>query len=398
MWTLAAHAQPGDAVLLISGDRYPVFLYHYNRRFPAGEGPQVYLMPVHSTRFTPANVESELAPLAEQHPRLWLASFERSLQDPGDLARGWLDRNLTGTLSVPLGHNDLRLYAERDQAPTVDAGAFQPQYPLSAPRPVTGETSLIGYDLATTEFRPGDTVRLALYLAQPAGQEPRQDVLDVTVDWVHQGGQVIATQTLSVPAPGDSAQAARVLAALDVYEYTPPGQYWVDVYGSDGTTDAIRLPAGRVTHSQHLPTSDIAVKESIELAGGDIEFLGYTLNPHGSLKAGDPLTVDLYWRAGSHPEVDYTAFVHLLGSYNPATGGPVWAQDDAYPLAGGHPTTRWLPGQIVRDRHVLVVPANTLPGRYQIEVGLYDARTGTRLPVAGSDEDRILLDDIEINP
>jgi hypothetical protein len=33
---------------------------------------------------------------------------------------------------------------------------------------------------------------------------------------------------------------------------------------------------------------------------------------------------------------------------------------------------------------------------YQIEVGLYDPRTGERLSVAGSDDNRVLLDPIEI--
>jgi hypothetical protein len=50
----------------------------------------------------------------------------------------------------------------------------------------------------------------------------------------------------------------------------------------------------------------------------------------------------------------------------------------------------------VPDRHLIEVPENTPPGRYQIEVGLYDASTGERLPVDGSDTDRILLEDVEI--
>jgi hypothetical protein len=113
-------------------------------------------------------------------------------------------------------------------------------------------------------------------------------------------------------------------------------------------------------------------------------------------RPGDEVTVDLFWQAERRPEIDYTVFVHLLGGYNPATGGPVWAQDDRWPLDGGHPTTRWLPGQVVADGHTLALPDEMPPGSYAIEVGLYDARTGERLSVVGSDQDRILIGEIQI--
>jgi hypothetical protein len=65
-------------------------------------------------------------------------------------------------------------------------------------------------------------------------------------------------------------------------------------------------------------------------------------------------------------------------------------------MGGQHPTTRWLPTQTARDRHLLLIPESTPPGTYQIEVGLYDSSTGERLQVDGSVENRILLNDIQI--
>jgi 4-amino-4-deoxy-L-arabinose transferase-like glycosyltransferase len=384
MWTLAAYAEPGDAVLLVSGDRYPVFLYHYNRRFPDGEGPMVYLMPRHSTLFTVDNVEAELAPLAAQHERLWLASLERSLQDPDNVVASWLNAHRTPVLEVPQGYNYLRLYTDGQAEPTVRPG-FQPQHPLAAP---LGSGRLLGYDAPTTEFRPGDTIQLGLYVQT-------QQALELDVEWLDNRETSIAQQSLAVAATAGE-RCVRLRAALPVYTYTTAGPIWVEVRSSRGDAP-VRLAAGRVEHSRSLPPPRIDHPRQAQIEEGRIEFLGYRSRPDGRVRAGETLTLELYWRAQDRLDQDYTVFVHLLGPYNPATGGPVWAQDDSYPLGGGHPTTRWQPGQIVADRHQLSIPENTPPGTFQVEIGLYDARTGTRLNVAGSEQDRILLDDIQIN-
>jgi hypothetical protein len=132
------------------------------------------------------------------------------------------------------------------------------------------------------------------------------------------------------------------------------------------------------------------------MGNGLIQFLGYATSPEAEVRAGRALTVDLHWQAQRRLDKDYTIFVHLLGEYNPATGGPVWAQDDSYPLDNGHPTTRWLPGQVIADRHLVDIPPDTPPGIYEIEVGLYDVLTGERLSVDSTAEDRILLGTIQI--
>ena len=134
------------------------------------------------------------------------------------------------------------------------------------------------------------------------------------------------------------------------------------------------------------------------MGDGLIRFLGYRVRPIERIRPAEKMTIDLFWQAQRRPDKDYTVFVHLLGGYNPATGGPVWAQDDRQPLAGGHPTTRWLPGQTVADRHDLVLPKEIPPGTYTVEIGLYDASNGARLGVAGSDQDRILIGEIQIIP
>lgn len=399
MQTLAAYAQPDDAVLLVSGDRYPLFLYYYQRQFPDRDGPTVYLMPQHSVDFTPENVGTELGPLAERHQPLWLASFERSLQDPQNLVEQWLNTHRRPALNVGEGYNYLRLYVPGSSATGRDEASIspvhvRPQHPLYQS---LGHGVLLGYDLPTTEFRPGDTIQPGIYLRA-------EGALDLRLSWLDSAGDPVAMQTLQVPAPASGSQIVREMAALTVYEYTAPGPYWLEVCPAAPGTNCAALPLGRVTYSRRLPARAPTVQRQIALGGGAIRFLGYSVDPARQVEAGRSLTVDLYWQADAWLGKDYTVFVHLLGPYNPATAGPIWAQHDSYPLGGGHPTSRWLPGQVVPDRHILAVPQETPSGSYQIEIGLYDANTGERLAVApGSAEsgaesggNRILLDQIQV--
>lgn len=401
MATLAAYAQPGDAVLLVSGDRYPVFYYYYHRRFPSGAspvggGPPVYLLPQDGSRVSAESVERELAPLAERHPRLWLASMERGLQDPDNVVRAWLDERLTAVLHVDQSYNYLRLYAD-DQVTPVVSPTFQPQHSLDV---VRGGDVLVGYDLLTHEFRPGDQVNLGLYVrTQPLP-------LSLGVDWVGPEGRVVVQRRVAVneiesPVAAAHDAVVRLTAPFTVYSYTMPGRYWAEVYAlGSGTLQLdgarVRLQAGRVTQSRRLPKAEIAHPLELELDEGRIRFLGFGLEPEQEIEVGQPLAVALHWQAVERLETDYTVFVHLLDGYNPATGGPVWAQDDGYPLSGGHPTTRWLPGQVIVDRHIVQVPEGTPPGVYQIHVGLYDALTNERLRVSDVDQDQIMIGEIEL--
>jgi hypothetical protein len=236
-------------------------------------------------------------------------------------------------------------------------------------------------------------VNLGLYVrSQPTP-------LTLGVDLIGPEEQAIETQEIEVPLTPEPGAVVRLMASFAVYGNTTPGRYRAEVYALDGGPSQaagarVRLPVGRVTQSRRLPRQEVAQSLEAELGEGRVRFLGFGLQPADAIVAGEPLTVALHWQALEPLDVEYTVFVHLVGGYNPATGGPVWAQDDSWPLAGGHPTTRWLPGQVVVDRHVLDVPAETPDGTYQIHVGLYNALTGERLSVTDADQDRIVIGEI----
>jgi hypothetical protein len=110
--------------------------------------------------------------------------------------------------------------------------------------------------------------------------------------------------------------------------------------------------------------------------GDKMVLLGYDLSPTVGQR-GQELAVTLYWQAGAPMELDYTVFVHMIGP-----DGNRVAQHDGQPWwEVPLPTSSWQPGETLRDRHMLNLPADLPPRAYQLQVGAYYWQTGKRLPV-----------------
>jgi hypothetical protein len=128
--------------------------------------------------------------------------------------------------------------------------------------------------------------------------------------------------------------------------------------------------------------------------GDQVEFLGYDLD-RTTVAPGKAIELVLYWRALARMDTSYTVFTHLLDGANQIQG-----QQDNPPLGGTYPTTLWVPGEVVVDPYIISVNGDAMTGTHAIEVGLYVAETGQRLPVldtAGQvTGDRILVSEIEV--
>ena len=109
--------------------------------------------------------------------------------------------------------------------------------------------------------------------------------------------------------------------------------------------------------------------------GGQMQLLGY--DAPAQIEPGQsPLPVTLHWQALAAIPLDYTVFVHLVGP-----DGQLVAQHDEGPWwEVSLPTSTWLPGEKVRDRHLLELPADLPPGPYRLQVGVYYWQTLERLP------------------
>lgn len=98
-------------------------------------------------------------------------------------------------------------------------------------------------------------------------------------------------------------------------------------------------------------------------------------------RPGQPLPVELAWQAGRQVDVDYVVFLQLL-----APDGTLAAQFDGPPLGGYRPTSTWAAGEVVADKRGIALPPDLPPGEYRLITGLYDARDGTRLTLAGGSD------------
>ena len=110
-----------------------------------------------------------------------------------------------------------------------------------------------------------------------------------------------------------------------------------------------------------LPTSTFQP----QLVGADYGSVRLEAATIANAHAGKTTTVQLWWSIVG-PVEPLTAFVHIIGA-----DGQVIAQHDG-PLAGDYlPVTRWLPGQIIRSRQFIPLPADLPLGHYTVKAGLY---------------------------
>jgi 4-amino-4-deoxy-L-arabinose transferase-like glycosyltransferase len=138
---------------------------------------------------------------------------------------------------------------------------------------------------------------------------------------------------------------------------------------------AFRAPAG--AEAQIAPLYHVEAEWE-----GKIRLLGYDLDK-AEYRAGETIHLTLYYAALTKMTANYTVFTHLLGPFNPATNGPVWAQDDSEPCRRGYPTSVWAPGEVVIDAFALSVPAGAPAGEYTLAMGFYAWPSPDRLSAVG---------------
>jgi hypothetical protein len=114
--------------------------------------------------------------------------------------------------------------------------------------------------------------------------------------------------------------------------------------------------------------------------GNAMRLLGYDLETETTTPGGQ-VTVTLYWEAIAPTQQDHTVFVHLLDEHE-----LVIAQRDTFPGLGLLSTTWLESGYRWADRYVIPVPATAYsPNQAEIEVGLFNTKTGRRLTVIDAD-------------
>ncbi len=149
---------------------------------------------------------------------------------------------------------------------------------------------------------------------------------------------------------------------------------WLDAHtykAAEQWVNSIRF----ATYAVPAKLSDEPEVKSGARFGNHITLDGDTLSTP-QVRPGDILQLDLFWRTDAPLSDRYKVFVHVLDQ-----NGQIVAQTDREPGGGQRPTTNWGTNELVVDRYGVLIPEDTPPGSYAVEIGLYDF-DGTRLPVS----------------
>ena len=256
-----------------------------------------------------------------------------------------------------------------------------------------GEMRLLGYDLQTDAAQPGQALRLTLFWQSQLAMDRNWSIFVHVVD---EAGVIVAQRDRY---PGNGALATTLLA---------PGQAFADTYvipipdtayapaearlivGLYDLADGARPPVDGGDALQLAPVA-IAARPPLIVEGfgevpnpirqnfgGQIELTGYDMDRR-ELLPGEILNLTLYWRAIGPVPTNYSVFSHVRG-----LGETLWAGQDAWPQQGAAPTAGWREGEIIVDRYELTLQAETPPGLFDVEVGLYGA-DGKRLQAIAAD-------------
>ncbi len=155
------------------------------------------------------------------------------------------------------------------------------------------------------------------------------------------------------------------------------------------TSERLLLTTVRVQQAEHrFVAPDVSHPLNVVL-GEQAKLIGYQ-----SSQSRSTLDVKLVWRALDSTTTRYKVFVHVLDAAE-----HVVAQHDAEPANSLRPTSEWQNGEYISDLHRINL--NGVPaGEYRVEVGMYDAASGERLPLfargAQQSDRRLILTTVRV--
>jgi hypothetical protein len=274
------------------------------------------------------------------------------------------------------------------------------QYPLDAT--VENKIALLGYDLDRDAAQVGETIHLTLYL------QALQKLDEYYVPFVHLNHSYRFTTDSRFLTPlWEPGEVVAERYDITIPFGTEPGQYPLelgitslsqgrDLSLSSGST-TIELTTVRIEEGDIQPPSDLIKKA---LANFDSKILLEKARTKPIVvHPGQAIDVTLYWRVLQPIDEGYTIFVHVIDASN-----RIWGQKDFTSLGGSYPTFLWIPkwleGQVIDDRYIVVLDLQTPPAEYWIEVGMYGIATTKRVPIFDQElnltSDRVILGNIQV--
>lgn len=327
-----------------------------------------------------AALDAGLETLATHAQRLWHYRVYDTVNDPGGAIRAALaaDWDLIDDRVYP-GEANLRVQQWQakglggngpEAAPVAVFDGWLaltlPAHALPSQVEAGAALDVAGAQWSRLPGHPGRPVALSLRLTDAAGEA-----------WAAHD-EPLGGNRLDLTTATALAQPLRLAVPLG----TAPGTYTLSLVAYDPATGN-PLPANNETSGSGpvaLGSVEV-VRPSVPppllpaLADFGPLRLVEASTPATAISAGDVVPVALLWQASpAYTAEPLVVVVQLLDAQ-----GRVQANLEAEPLAGRHPTLRWQPGELVRDRHRLGTPADMPAGEYRLVVGVYRASNGQRL-------------------
>lgn len=261
-----------------------------------------------------------------------------------------------------------------------------------------GQVEMLGYTVRPVEVQTGQ--QLTLEVLWEVTQSPGEDN-SLLVQWVDESGHPQRETRLQPTVPTSTWRTGDLVRDWLTFSAPPglrDGRYalrlaWVTPGGEPLGVRKGWLPAGdslelatvQVTDRPHRFDLPVAMSAKDINFSDRVRLLGYDTTSE-NLQPGDHLPLTLYWQSLAVTDISYKVFVHLVDSR-----GQIRAQQDSIPGQGTLPTTGWVEDEVVEDPHELALSPDLPTGEYKLIIGLYDAISGARLPIAHGGEDHAHL-------
>ena len=159
------------------------------------------------------------------------------------------------------------------------------------------------------------------------------------------------------------ARGNRLLTFSDTF-YRKPVSWWErrlgDVRLASAAPEIVEMAL-----EPPLTLADVPPGPELDLGNG-VWIRSAQLSP----REDGALILTVYWQAEVPPAQDYSVAVHLVAVDPPRGAGDVLSQaDQAHPVYGWYPTSRWRAGELVRDHYPVQVPDGREP--QAVRVAMY---------------------------
>src|SRR5450432_4852820 len=124
------------------------------------------------------------------------------------------------------------------------------------------------------------------------------------------------------------------------------------------------------------PTPKYAVNADLD---GKLVYLGLDVDP-ATAEPGRDIKLTHYWKMVASPGEGWKPFTHLEGPNHQS-----YINADHATVKGKYPSSAWKPGEIIRDEHVVRLPANWTHDTLLVLTGFW--RGNARLPIKSGAHD-----------